>query len=547
MATLFGQSQSPADGAAAVQSGPIVTVTPPASMTAGQLVVVAVSYRGAATVILRVNNSGGQAWSQSRSPDGNPVTLRLFWCTFNGTWDANPSFKEQAGGTLAMSAWMHVFTPGTGNFWVPNTGPNIATYVAGSTPFTKTINGITTVTKHGSQSHVAFAAWVSGDDNTWGTLAGTNWSKAGLTAQLRNTIGNDCSMTTAYQIQTASGATNNVSQNQASLGGDPGATIIMSFTEVTLPTGASTGAQSWVQDAQGSAGSGGSSLAATLGAAVASGNGITGYFHYEDLANGYPVSIVDNQGNEYFVIQKISHQFLAQTGVMFFRPNITNGPTTITATLSAAETFRGMMIHEVANLGTLDKYNGTDWVTLNTSSSELMSVAAVVPASDGTYLMGGCNLVDAPVSNTGYHTVSSPFSLRETIPGNTGSGTPNALSAEFVQTTAASVVFSVTANLGRDHLIMVAAFRPAASPAALWRIPTTAANGTARKLFVFNDTAGASELITNVTVTASSGVFEFSHNSAVAGTYKPAILCGFGANDAAAAFGGPCWVLGVAL
>jgi hypothetical protein len=97
---------------------------------------------------------------------------------------------------------------------------------------TQTIPGRTPA----NASNVSIAAWVTADDNTWGSLSGTNWSKTGLSAQYRNTSGQDMSSTYAYQIQTSAAATNDVSQDQLTLGGDAGVYSIVTFYEFDPPT-----------------------------------------------------------------------------------------------------------------------------------------------------------------------------------------------------------------------------------------------------------------------------------------------------------------------
>jgi hypothetical protein len=71
---------------------------------------------------------------------------------------------------------------------------------------------------------------MSGDDNTWGTLSGSGWSVAG-SAQYPQHLGSQTSITAAYNVVTSPGTTNNVSQNQATLGGDAGITCILAFYE----------------------------------------------------------------------------------------------------------------------------------------------------------------------------------------------------------------------------------------------------------------------------------------------------------------------------
>ncbi len=104
-----------------------------------------------------------------------------------------------------------------------------ATYAApGAAPYTVTIPAITTIT----DGALVFAAWASSDDNTWGTLT-AGWSTPG-SAQYRNTSGADESQTHAYKVMATAGASGNVSKNQATLGGDAGARLIIAFKAVII-------------------------------------------------------------------------------------------------------------------------------------------------------------------------------------------------------------------------------------------------------------------------------------------------------------------------
>jgi hypothetical protein len=126
---------------------------------------------------------------------------------------------------------MTVFRPSSSaNYW----GVNVAQINANpATAATVTVPGITTTIA----KNVTMAWWSSDDDNTWGSLSGTGWSKTGLPAQIRNYQGNDQSMTSAYYIQTTTpGVTGNVSQTQATLASDPTCTSIISFYEIQPPT-----------------------------------------------------------------------------------------------------------------------------------------------------------------------------------------------------------------------------------------------------------------------------------------------------------------------
>ncbi|MGE0460883.1 MAG: hypothetical protein AB7Q16_05900 [Vicinamibacterales bacterium] len=221
--TFFGESAAtPTDDSSNTTTS--ITITPPASMTAGDLAIVLLQRRGSATFSVGV--AGGQRWAPLTDNTGTTnVTLGGFWARFDGNWQANPQFDFSAG-TLT-SAQMFVFRPNSSaSMWAPLGAQSNGNAAAAATI---TITGITLPS---SGNNVAFAVWATADDNTWGNLAGTGWSKTGLSAQIRNngSGSTDMSLTAAYKIST--GATGTVSQDQTALGNDACATLIVGFSEV---------------------------------------------------------------------------------------------------------------------------------------------------------------------------------------------------------------------------------------------------------------------------------------------------------------------------
>lgn len=226
--TYFNSASNPADDANNTTT-PIV-VTPPASMVAGDLVLfIGQTRAGGGTVSYAISATGGQSWTALAKVDGfDYQSAQLFWCLFNGTWTVDPSISV-TGGISAWSAVMHVFRPTTGaNTWAVDQAQVGSTYAVPSTPFTVTITGQTTA----QANTVTLAGWFSQDDNTWGSLSGTGWVQTG-SAQYRNSSGADQSSTYAHKIQTSAAATANVSKNQATIGGDSGMSLIVTFYEIS--------------------------------------------------------------------------------------------------------------------------------------------------------------------------------------------------------------------------------------------------------------------------------------------------------------------------
>jgi len=222
--TLFGTASSPADNGTAATDPTIIT--PPSDMQKGDLVFVTTLSR-LSTGSLAVSQAGGQTWNSLTQVNQTLNRARSYWCVFNGTWTANPSFSF--GGTTNNSARMLVWRPNSGVLatWLIDVAEVSGVYAApGATPWTVTITGITTITN----GALVIAGWTSADDNTWGGLT-AGWT-AFSPAQVRNLAGSDASITHAWFIDAVAGATGNVAQNQTAVGGDAGTRIIIAFKEI---------------------------------------------------------------------------------------------------------------------------------------------------------------------------------------------------------------------------------------------------------------------------------------------------------------------------
>jgi len=227
--TYFGSASTPPTDNGTNTTDP-TAVTPPGGMQAGDLVLMIAQQRGTGAT-LAIFQAGGQSWTVEAAQSQTNCTIRLFWCRFNGTWSANPSVNFS--GSTCNSVVMHVFRPSnTSSVWEVDVAQVSGNYAAPGGAHTVTIPGITTIT----DGALVFAAWASSDNNTWGSLT-AGWSTPGFN-QYRNSSGSDQSQTHAYRgIPTAAGmpiagATGNVSKNQATLGGDAGAYLIIAFKAV---------------------------------------------------------------------------------------------------------------------------------------------------------------------------------------------------------------------------------------------------------------------------------------------------------------------------
>lgn len=218
--TFFGVATSPADLTADATA--TRTVTPPASMVVGDLVEVFCT-KATTALSFAVVNAGGQLWHKVGDHNNGTISSCIFWCRFNGTWSANPSFTRSGSNTTTpFSAVMKVWRPSASTkAWAVDVREVYATFTATGT--TKTITGVTT-TKANS---VTVAEWVSTNTISWGSLSGALWTR--VTGNFRNSSSGATSTTCAYCIQTGTGATGNVAQTQS--GGQAGGDHIITFYE----------------------------------------------------------------------------------------------------------------------------------------------------------------------------------------------------------------------------------------------------------------------------------------------------------------------------
>lgn len=204
--TYFGSASNPADNGAANE--PVtLAVTPPASMTSGDLVLLIGQMQVATAGTITLSEQGGQSWSIASVVTGaNDQVMALFWCQFNGTWSADPSLAfAAAGGTQATTAIMHVFRPDPVATWAVDTA------IAGGAEASADpiiITGITPL----HNDNVVLASWMIPNASTWGSLSGTGWV-APTPVQHRNTAGTDQSAAWAYQLQGTAAPTNDASNN----------------------------------------------------------------------------------------------------------------------------------------------------------------------------------------------------------------------------------------------------------------------------------------------------------------------------------------------
>ncbi len=215
--TYFGSSSNPTDNSDF--SASTATITPPASMIAGDIVYVCASVKSS-TQNPSITTTGGQTWTSLSVQQLSGVgSIRSFYCVFNGTWTTSPIVSF--GTSIAPIAVMHVFRPQYPNSIVDLNVDIVQTSHSAAT--TITAPEIQTA----AENTITLVAFSSGDDNSWGSISGTGWNVLG-NAQYRNTNSTDASLAFAYKVQ-GSGLTGTVSLTQTANGPDAAGTQMFSL------------------------------------------------------------------------------------------------------------------------------------------------------------------------------------------------------------------------------------------------------------------------------------------------------------------------------
>jgi len=207
--SLFGTASNPADNSVATNASLPLAVTPPASMVAGDLVYVHFFQRSNGTT-LSVSNAGGQTWnSEAQHNIGTSACARKFWCVFNGTWSANPSFTSSyTGGTDTVQAVMVVFRPSGTPTWASDVAQATGNSTPGGSPFAVTATGQDPVD---AISTVTIASFYNTSISAPGTYAlqTAGWTSAG-TFRSQSGASTDLAMQIVYRFTTDGAATGNV-------------------------------------------------------------------------------------------------------------------------------------------------------------------------------------------------------------------------------------------------------------------------------------------------------------------------------------------------
>jgi len=197
-----------------------------------------------------VNTSSGLLKKVTLDASGNVVDFQVElddnWNHYCVTYPATGTARVYINGTQVSTVTKGSTTGGSANFTIGNTPAGSPTYpftglIDDMAVFTRELTAAEVLTLAGYPplsastrltSSVQVGAFITDDDNTWGTLAGTGFVVTGG-AQYRNTSGSDSSSTFAHKINSITGpsSTSSFTKNQATNGGDPYISIPLIFYE----------------------------------------------------------------------------------------------------------------------------------------------------------------------------------------------------------------------------------------------------------------------------------------------------------------------------
>lgn len=222
----------------------------------------------------------------------------------------------------------------------------------------------------------------------------------------------------------------------------------------------------YVQEAHNALGTSGTSVTLTFGSPIANHGTVVGTAVGGRLDAATPVisSIVDDKGNTYTVVDSDADAFNATLTATFILENITNAPTVITITWTAAmDSVRGGMAHEVsgcAQSNALDKHAMVENDSPALTPPDQITTGNVTPATDGQYVY--CSVVNTEEA-FGTYTVGTGFTGRISL----ASGAIFMCSEDLTQTTAAAVAGTWTPSSIRRVNVAIVTIKAAVASATL--------------------------------------------------------------------------------
>lgn len=183
---------------------------------------------------------------------------------------------------------------------------------------------------------------------------------------------------------------------------------------------------------------------------VGSGNGVVGAAGFSNSGGRTFGTVVDNQGNGYTVVD-LGLEIEAEKLAVFYRFNITNGPTTITSNISGNVDWRIIAWDEFTELDSLDFIDGQTEVSPGTGTNGVNTTGQTSAVANELIWSVAANVWSGARPNAGTGFTSH------------GGKTISGLSIDTeskIQASTAAVEGLWTATANEQHVSMVVAVKP---------------------------------------------------------------------------------------
>jgi hypothetical protein len=208
---------------------------------------------------------------------------------------------------------------------------------------------------------------------------------------------------------------------------------------------------------------------------------VVGDANWEDNAKpSFPIT--DDKGNQYVPIQAVGSFDLNQVQMTFFRPNITNAPVTVTVALSATSVATGMRLVESDKINALDVYNGVYHLAVDSFNPETVSPGSVTTTAADDFVYEASVLPGDNLNVPFFSFTSWSGTKREEAGSSVTPIIQTMACATGAKATAGALDATVTMNLGKNLMLLVAMFKksPGAAGLAARSAPRSLGRGLGR-------------------------------------------------------------------
>lgn len=212
------------------------------------------------------------------------------------------------------------------------------------------------------------------------------------------------------------------------------------------------------------------SLSVSFAATVGVGSVVCGHCYW-GASTDIVTSIADDKSNAYTVVDsQLNIQSDGRSAKSFYRANLTNGPITVTMSLSSSTQYVMLAVHEASGLDTsapLDKNRTASQAGV--SGTNAITTGSVTPVADGEYIYAG--VAEAFATHSGaYYTAGTTVAYTKREEVFNGSALGDIASESFIQTTAGAIAGTWTpTDANNDSATFILTFKTTPAPPDLGR------------------------------------------------------------------------------